>query len=163
MYININKLLKTRTRAVEHQYNIYRLHGSYGRIFSEWSAIEGEMGDGLQKTGHYLDSLASSIDAALEDEELYADQFKEYLFYATALQSVCKRQEVLQLQLENAEDNVLNKNAEKSKAQQGKTSIISRLFGAVDTDEVRELKVNLLDQRIHEEEQTVRNAKEEVT
>lgn len=121
------------------------------------------MGDGLQKTGHYLDSLASSIDAALEDEELYADQFKEYLFYATALQSVCKRQEILQLQLENAEENVLNKNAEKTKAQLGKTSIISRLFGSVDTDEVRELKVTLLDQRIHEEEQSVRIAKEEVT
>jgi hypothetical protein len=60
----------------------------------------------MQKAGHYLDSLAASIDMPLEEEELYADQLKEYLFYAGALQAVCRRQETLQLQLEKAEAHV---------------------------------------------------------
>lgn len=33
----------------------------------------------------FLDRYASSIDDILEDEEHYADQLKEYLFYAEAL------------------------------------------------------------------------------
>lgn len=159
---NLNNLLKVRSRVAERQYTIHKLHANYGRVFSEWSAVEKEMGDGLQKMGHYLDSLASSIDAALEDEELLADQLKEYLFFAGALQNVCKHQEMLQLQLEDAEGSVASKNLEKSKAQQGKLSLMSRLFGAVDTDEVRELKVNLLDQQIQDGAETVSNTKSEL-
>lgn len=162
LHTNLTKLLKNRATVVEHKYNMYKLHGSYGRVFSEWSVIENEMGDGLQKSGHYLDSLASSIDAALEDEELYADQLKEYLFYSSTIEAVCKRQEVLQLQLENAEDMIVTKNAEKARTQQGRTSLVSRLFGSIDTDEVRELKVSLLDQKIQVEQELVRQAKEEL-
>lgn len=33
---------------MEKQYSLYKLHANYGRVFSEWSAIEKEMGDGLQ-------------------------------------------------------------------------------------------------------------------
>lgn len=73
------------------------------------------MGDALQKIGHYLDSLAACIDASLEDEELLADQLKEYLFFALSLQNVCRNHEILQLQLEDAEDNVANKNIERTK------------------------------------------------
>ena len=43
------------------------------------------MGDGLQSTDHHRDVYASSTDDILEDEEHYADQLKEYLFYAEAL------------------------------------------------------------------------------
>ncbi|KAJ8961919.1 hypothetical protein NQ318_021538 [Aromia moschata] len=150
LHTNLNNLLKARSRVAEKQYTVHKLHANYGRVFSEWSAIEKEMGDALQKTGHYLDSLASSIDAGLEDEELLADQFKEYLFFAVSLQNVCKNREMLQLELEDAEENVANKNVERTKVQQGKTGLMSRLFGAVDTDEVREFKVNLLDQQIQE-------------
>jgi sorting nexin-4 len=39
---------------------------------------------------------------------------------------------------------------------------MSRLFGSVDTEEVRELKVNLLDQRIQEGKNSIRNAQEEL-
>lgn len=163
LHTNINRFLKIRSNVVEHKYNIYKLHGSYGRVFSEWSVLENQMGDGLQKSGHYLDSLASSIDSSLEDEELFMDQLKEYLFYAQTLDNVCKRQEVLQLQLEHAEDMVLSKNAEKSRTQQGRSSLVSRLFGSIDTDEVRELKVSLLDQKIQEEQESVKQAKEELS
>ena len=156
---NLNNLLKARSRVAEKQYNVHKLHANYGRVFSEWSAVEKDMGDALQKTGHYLDSLASSIDAGLEDEELLADQLKEYLFFANSLQNVCKNYEYHQLQLEGAEDNVASKNVERNKAQQGKTGLMSRLFGAVDTDEVRELKVNLLDQQIQEGAAAVNTSK----
>lgn len=157
---NLNNMLKARSRVAEKQYNVHKLHANYGRVFSEWSAIEKDMGDALQKTGHYLDSLASSIDANLEDEELLADQLKEYLFFAYALQNVCRNHELLQLQLEDAEDSVTNKNVERVRVQQGKTGLMSKLFGAVDTEEVREYKVNLLDQQIQEGIATVNKTKE---
>ncbi|XP_023023052.2 sorting nexin-4 isoform X1 [Leptinotarsa decemlineata] len=160
LYTNINNLLKARSRVAEKQYNVHKLHANYGRVFSEWSVIEKEMGDALQKTGHYLDSLASCIDASLEDEELLADQLKEYLFFANSLQNVCKNHEILQLQLEDAEDIVANKNVERTKVQQGKTGLMSKLFGAVDSDEVREYKVNSLDQQIQEGAKTVSDTKE---
>lgn len=45
---NLCNLLRVRARLVEKQYSLYKLHANYGRVFSEWSAIEREMGDGLQ-------------------------------------------------------------------------------------------------------------------
>jgi sorting nexin-4 len=39
---------------------------------------------------------------------------------------------------------------------------MSRLFGSVDTEEVRELKVNLLDQRIQEGKDGIHSAQEEL-
>lgn len=150
LHTNLNNLLKARARIAEKQYTIHKLHANYGRVFSEWSVVEKDMGDALQKTGHYLDSLASSIDGTLEDEEILIDQLKEYLFFASSLQQVCKHHDMLQLQLEAAEDNVNNKNMEREKAQQGKISLISKLFGSVDTEELREAKVGFLDQQIQE-------------
>lgn len=163
LYTSLYNLLKARSRVAEKQYTVHKLHANYGRVFSEWSVVEKEMGDALQKTGHYLDSLASGIDGSLEDEELLADQLKEYLFFANSLHNVCKNQELLQLQMETGEENVAAKNAEKNKAQQGKISLMSRLFGAVDTDEVRELRVNLLDQHIEEGNAALNNWKDELT
>jgi sorting nexin-4 len=76
----------------------------------------------MQRAGHYLDSLAAGIDMPLEEEELFADQLKEYLFYAGALQAVCRRQEMLQLQLEKAEGQVLTCTIEKDNIQKGEYS-----------------------------------------
>jgi sorting nexin-4 len=76
----------------------------------------------MQRAGHYLDSLAAGIDMPLEEEELLADQLKEYLFYAGALQAVCRRQEMLQLQLEKAEGQVLTHAVEKDSIQKGEYS-----------------------------------------
>jgi sorting nexin-4 len=44
----------------------------------------------------------------------------------------------------------------------GKSGLMSRLFGSVDTEEVRELKVNLIDQRIQEGKNSVHSAQEEL-
>lgn len=162
LHTNLHNLLKARSKVAEKTYTVHKLHSNYGRVFSEWSAVEKDMGDALQKTGHYLDSLASSIDGALEDEELLADQIKEYLFFANSLQNVCKNQEALQLQQETAEEIVEAKLSEKQKVMQGKFGLMSRLFGAVDTDEVRELKVSILDKHIDEGNCAVNTSKEQL-
>lgn len=99
---------------------MYKLHANYGRVFSEWSAIEKELGDGLQKSGHYMDSLAATIDSHLEEEELIADQLKEWLFGASALQAVVKRREALQLVKDEASDNLTNAYEQKDKIMQGR-------------------------------------------
>lgn len=70
-------------RVADRLYGVYKVHGNYGRVFrcellaeqtlfchcggkiekemcfhpySEWSAIEREMGDGLQSAGHHMDT-----------------------------------------------------------------------------------------------------------
>lgn len=157
---NVCNLLRVRSRLAEKQYSLYKLHANYGRVFSEWSAIEKEMGDGLQKSGHYLDSLAATIDTTLEEEELIADQLKEWLFSASALQQVVRRREALQLATDEAHDALHASYDQKNKAIQGKSSLMSRLFGSVDTEDVRELKVVQLDQRITQNEEAVKKADE---
>ncbi|XP_014217168.1 sorting nexin-4-like [Copidosoma floridanum] len=156
LHNNLSNLLRTRAILAEKQYSFYKLHANYGRVFSEWSAIEREMGDGLQKSGHYLDSLAATIDTTLEEEELIADQLKEWLFGASSLQAVTRRQEALQLNKEEASDNLVALYDQKEKVVQGKFSLMSRLFGAVDSEEVRELKINQLEQKISHSEELVR-------
>lgn len=129
-----------------------------------WIDLGGPLSWDLQRLRHsYGDKqfhLLCSIDASLEDEELLADQLKEYLFFAYALQNLCKNHEMMQLQLEDAEDSVTNKNTERNRVQLGKTGLMSKLFGAVDTEEVREYKVSLLDQQIQDGVMTVNNAKD---
>ncbi|KAJ8676467.1 hypothetical protein QAD02_012254 [Eretmocerus hayati] len=159
---NLCNLLRIRARLVEKQYSMYKLHVNYGRVFSEWSAIEREMGDGLQKSGHYLDSLAATIDTTLEEEELIADQLKEWLFGSSALQAVVRRREALQLNKQEACDNLSSLYEQKEKAVQGKLGLMSRLFGSVDTEEVREMKVQQLDQKICQGEETVKQSDQEL-
>ncbi|XP_039289971.1 LOW QUALITY PROTEIN: sorting nexin-4 [Nilaparvata lugens] len=153
---NLSNVLDIRARLASRRFNMYKMHGAYGKVFSEWSAIEKDMGDGLQKAGHFFDSIAAGIGIALEFEELIADHLKEYLFFALSVQSVCERHEMLQLELEQAEDLVSSRISEKEKAQQGRSSLMSRLFGSVDTEEVRDIKVGQIDQKIHEGEESVR-------
>ncbi|CAI9175616.1 unnamed protein product [Rangifer tarandus platyrhynchus] len=59
--------------------------------------------------GHHMDVYASSIDDILEDEEHYADQLKEYLFYAEALRAVCRKHELMQYDLEMAAQDLASK------------------------------------------------------
>ena len=44
----LGNLLRTRVRLADRLYAIHKLHSNYGRVFSEWSALEKAMGDGLQ-------------------------------------------------------------------------------------------------------------------
>lgn len=62
-YYRLPKLIFifSRSRMVEKQYTLSKLHSNYGKLFSEWSVIEKEMGDGLQKAGHYFGNFLSII------------------------------------------------------------------------------------------------------
>lgn len=66
-----------------------------------------------------MDSLAAIVDATLEEEELVADQLKEYLFFGTSVQAVCKRRDLLQLQLQKAQELISNRLHEMEQVQRG--------------------------------------------
>lgn len=66
-----------------------------------------------------MDSVAAGIDTALEEEELLADQLKEYLFSGGALHTVCRRHEILQFQVERAQDLVQQQVSKLERVQQG--------------------------------------------
>ncbi|KAJ8727386.1 hypothetical protein PYW07_001505 [Mythimna separata] len=156
---NLGNFLYTRSKIIEKNYALCKLHANYGKLFSEWSVIEKEMGDGLQKAGHYFDSIADSIDSVAEDEEQLADQLKEYLFYASALQQLCSNHETLQRTLENAQDTLTNRVSERSRAAAGKSGIMSRLFGTTDPDIVRDQTTRALDGKIVADKDAIEKAK----
>ncbi|CAG9559884.1 unnamed protein product [Danaus chrysippus] len=159
---NLGNFLYTRSKIIEKNYALCKLHANYGKLFSEWSVIEKEMGDGLQKAGHYFDSIADSIDSVAEDEEQLADQLKEYLFYAAALQQLCANHEALQRALENAQDALNNRISERGRAAAGKSGIMSRLFGTTEPDIVRDHATRALDHKIHTDRDNIDRAKRDL-
>ncbi|XP_028927041.1 sorting nexin-4 isoform X1 [Ornithorhynchus anatinus] len=158
----ITHLLRVRARAADRLYGVYKVHGNYGRVFSEWSAIEKEMGDGLQSAGHHMDVYAASIDNILEEQELYADQLKEYLFYAEALRAVCRKHELLQLDLETAAQGLAAKKQQCQELTTGTVrtfslkGVTSKLFGQ-ETPEQREAKVKALEEQIDDGEDQLKS------
>ncbi|XP_054204241.1 sorting nexin-4 isoform X1 [Homo sapiens] len=135
---------------------------SSSRSKSEWSAIEKEMGDGLQSAGHHMDVYASSIDDILEDEEHYADQLKEYLFYAEALRAVCRKHELMQYDLEMAAQDLASKKQQCEELVTGTVRTFSlkgmttKLFGQ-ETPEQREARIKVLEEQINEGEQQLKS------
>ncbi|KAM8883965.1 sorting nexin-4-like [Synchiropus splendidus] len=156
-----SQLLRARARVADRLYGVYKIHGNYGRVFSEWSAVEREMGDGLQSAGHHMDGYAASIDDILEDEEHYADQMKEYLFYAEALRAVCRKHELTQFELEMASQDLLSKKQQREELATGIVRTFSfkgmtnKLFGQ-ETPEQREARLKLLEEMIAEGEEMVK-------
>ncbi|XP_050669060.1 sorting nexin-4-like [Leptidea sinapis] len=159
---NLGNFLYTRSKIIEKNYALCKLHANYGKLFSEWSVIEKELGDGLQKAGHYFDSIADSIDSIAEDEEQLADQLKEYLFYAAAVQHLCANHETLQRALENANDALSNRIAERNRAAAGKSGIMSRLFGTTEPDIVRDQSTRALDTKILADRLAIERAREDL-
>ncbi|KYO18154.1 sorting nexin-4 isoform B [Alligator mississippiensis] len=158
----ISHLLRVRARVADRLYGVYKVHGNYGRVFSEWSAIEKEMGDGLQSAGHHMDVYSSSIDDILEEEEHYADQLKEYLFYAEALRAVCRKHELMQYDLEMAAQDLTSKKQQCEELATGTVrtfslkGMTSKLFGQ-ETPEQREAKIKVLEEQIHEGEEQLKS------
>uniref|UniRef100_A0A4W4FG82 PX domain-containing protein n=1 Tax=Electrophorus electricus TaxID=8005 RepID=A0A4W4FG82_ELEEL len=157
----ISQLLRVRARVADRLYGVYKVHGNYGRVFSEWSAIEKEMGDGLQSAGHHMDAYAASIDDILEEEEHYADQLKEYLFYTEALRAVCRKHELCQFELEMAAQDLISKKQQREELATGTVrtfslkGMTSKLFGQ-ETPEQRETKLKTLETQIEEGEEMVK-------
>ncbi|XP_066300708.1 sorting nexin-4-like isoform X2 [Branchiostoma lanceolatum] len=167
---NIANLLKIRERLAERLYGIHKIHANYGRVFSEWSGIEKEMGDGLQSAGHFMDVYAASIDSMLEEEDTYADALKEYLYFADALRSICRKQELLQYEVEKLEDKLVYLKAQKQQMEQGVDvksgfslkGMTTKLFGA-DTPEIREKKIQQLEEQTQQTEEQLQAAKWELS
>ncbi|XP_077584875.1 sorting nexin-4 [Stigmatopora nigra] len=162
----ISQLLRVRARVADRLYGVYKVHGNYGRVFSEWSAIEKEMGDGLQSAGHHMDTYAASIDDILEEEEHYADQLKEYLFYTEAVRSVCRKHELIQYELEAAAQELSNKKQQRDELATGMVRVFSlkgmtsKLFGQ-ESQEQRESRLAALEESIKEDEETLKEKNEE--
>uniref|UniRef100_A0A4X1TL51 Sorting nexin 4 n=1 Tax=Sus scrofa TaxID=9823 RepID=A0A4X1TL51_PIG len=142
--------------------NMQETYTAYLIETSEWSAIEKEMGDGLQSAGHHMDVYASSIDDILEDEEHYADQLKEYLFYAEALRAVCRKHELMQYDLEMAAQDLASKKQQCEELATGTVRTFSlkgmttKLFGQ-ETPEQREARIKVLEEQINEGEQQLKS------
>ncbi|KAJ8256011.1 hypothetical protein COCON_G00198750 [Conger conger] len=156
-----SQLLRVRARVADRLYGVYKVHGNYGRVFSEWSAIERDMGDGLQSAGHHMDAYAASVDDILEEEEHYADQLKEYLYYAEALRAVCRKHELLQYELEVEAQDLVYKKQQREELVTGTVrtfslkGMTSKLFGQ-ETPEQREAKLKALEEQIEEGETLVK-------
>lgn len=152
---SLSHLLRIRAKAAWRIYNIHKMNSGYGKVFSEWSAIEKEMGDALQRIGHFFDSFASGSETYLEEEEHIIDQLKEYWYFANALEEVCSKRDVLQLELEQTRESVKSKKAEKEKIAQGKSSIVSRILGSVDSEQTRAARISVLEQKIQDGEESI--------
>ncbi|BES95224.1 Hypothetical protein NTJ_08033 [Nesidiocoris tenuis] len=158
----LHNLLRIRSRAALKVYNIHKLNGSYGKLFSEWSAIEKQMGDGLQQAGHFFDSIAANTETQVEEEEQIIDQVKEYLFYASSLEDICNKRNTIQMEIGQMIESVKTKTAEKEKVVQGKFGVFSRLLGAVETEEKQAQKIHQLDSKIKETEEKIGHAKDAI-
>nr|XP_046194855.1 sorting nexin-4-like isoform X2 [Oncorhynchus gorbuscha] len=133
-----SQLLRVRARVADRLYGVYKVHGNYGRVFS----------------------YAASVDDMLEEEEHYADQLKEYLFYAEALRAVCRKHELTQYELETASSDLISKKQQREELATGMVRTFSfkgmtnKLFGQ-ETPEQREAKLSLLEEQIVQGEETV--------
>lgn len=63
------------------------------------------------------------IDVCIESEEDFADQLKEYHGYCDSLRHICKKQELLLLQLQQCEDALESRKLERENFSQGKTGL----------------------------------------
>ncbi|PZC85474.1 hypothetical protein B5X24_HaOG216582 [Helicoverpa armigera] len=124
--------------------------------------IESVKNYGKQLETNLGNFLYTSIDSVAEDEEQLADQLKEYLFYASALQQLCTNHETLQRALENAQDTLTNRVSERSRAAAGKSGIMSRLFGTTDPDIVRDQTTRALDSKILADKDAIEKAKSDL-
>ncbi|KAK9504592.1 hypothetical protein O3M35_010894 [Rhynocoris fuscipes] len=154
--VTLGNILRIRSRASLKVYNIYKLNAGFGKVFSEWSAIEKELGDGLQRAGHFFDSIASWSDTFLEDEEQIIDQLKEYLFYASSIEDICCKRDMLQLEIEKLKDRLETKQEEKERILQGKVGVISRLFGTVLTEDMRTSRLRQIEDKIVDTEEKIK-------
>ncbi|XP_020616402.1 sorting nexin-4-like [Orbicella faveolata] len=176
---NVAAMIKVRQRIADIIFDIHKQHATYGKVFSEWSSLEKEMGDGLQKSGHYMDRLAASVDEALgEDEMAFSEPLKEYLHFSEVLKGVSHKQLLRQYDVEKAEETLTNKKtqrddmqAQKQAIESGQTppksggfsfkGLSSMIFGA-DTPDILETKINNLEEQITDAEETVKTTKEEL-
>ncbi|MGH0152256.1 UNVERIFIED_CONTAM: hypothetical protein FKN15_048917 [Acipenser sinensis] len=140
----ISQLLRVRAKVADRLYGVYKVHGNYGRVFR----------------------YAASVDDILEEEEHYADQLKEYLYYSEALRAVCRKHELIQYELEMAAQDLVSKKQQREELATGTVrtfslkGMTSKLFGQ-ETPEQREAKLKVLEEQIVEGEELVKTSNAE--
>uniref|UniRef100_A0AAV2IQ59 Sorting nexin 4 n=1 Tax=Knipowitschia caucasica TaxID=637954 RepID=A0AAV2IQ59_KNICA len=108
-----------------------------------------------------MDTFAASIDDILEEEEHFADQIKEYLYYAEALRAVCRKHELTQFELELVTQDLICKRHQREELSGGMVrtfsfkGVTNKLFGA-EAPEQRGARLKLLEEQISEGEEEVR-------
>ncbi|XP_047136152.1 sorting nexin-4 isoform X2 [Hydra vulgaris] len=177
LFSNITSLLKIQQKISARQQTILKQHIEFGKLFSEWSVIETEIGDSLQQAGHQMDRLGSQSESIYNEEQVaYIDQLKEYLYFTESLRAIVRKQYLKQFELERAEEALAAKSKQKEElakeinATQNGTeaptsgftfkSVSNMLFGQ-DSMEVRQEKLLLLEEQVKEAEENLKMVSEE--
>nr|CAB3266464.1 sorting nexin-4-like [Phallusia mammillata] len=161
----LSNLLRVRAKLAERVFGIYKIHGNYDRVFKEWALLESEpLHSALQKAASEIEILGKSIDTLIDEEDILAENLKEYLYFADSLKALCKRHEALQYDVEWYDNQVHHLRAEKKQALTGKMNTFSfsgmkaRLMGA-DREEQLENKIEQLDKSITESDENLDKSK----
>ncbi|XP_019849679.1 PREDICTED: sorting nexin-4-like [Amphimedon queenslandica] len=101
----LRTILEIRQKLNSSMTSLYKVHSNYGRIFNEMSLVEDKLGTPLQVASGCLDNYADSSDSYFNEEESrFYLPIKEYIGFSESLKSLTRRHEVLQKQLEKAEE-----------------------------------------------------------
>jgi len=158
-------LLRIRVRLADRIYAIHKLHANYGRVFSEWSAMERTLGDSLQKGGHYMDSFAAGIDSHLEEEDVVADSLKEYLYFGQSLQELCSRHQMAEFDVEKAESHLTEHRIQRERArfQDGVfTKLWGKVTGTTETYADQQSRIQILEQNVSTAQSQLETASEQL-
>lgn len=78
--------MKTRAACAEKLFAIYKIHGNFSRVYKEWALVEdASLREALQKAAVEVDVFSKSIDTLIDEEELIAEQLKEYYYFADSI------------------------------------------------------------------------------
>ncbi len=108
-----------------------------------------------------MDCYAASIDAMMEEEDVVADQLKEYLFFSQALHGLCSRHQMAQLEVEKAESHlsVQQYNKNRSQSHDGVlTKFWGKVTGTTETQEDRQTRIETMERNVGEAEVQVQTA-----
>ncbi|KAL5510784.1 hypothetical protein EMCRGX_G006385 [Ephydatia muelleri] len=99
-------LVEIRSKMIETLNSIYKVHGNYGRVYSEWAGIENTLATPLQIASGVMDSYSESIENYMDEECLrYFLPLREYIAYCESLRAVVHNHAVLQHTWDKAEQN----------------------------------------------------------
>lgn len=108
-----------------------------------------------------MDCYAAAIDAHMEEEDVVADQLKEYLYYGQSLQSLCSRHQIAQLEVEKAETHLSLQQYHRSRSH-GQDGVLTKLWGKVtgttETHEDRQARIETAEKNVGEAQVQVETA-----
>lgn len=108
-----------------------------------------------------MDCYAAAIDAHMEEEDIVADQLKEYLYFGQSLQGLCSRHQMAQLEVEKAESHLSTQQYTKSRSL-GQDGYLTKLWGkwtgTTESPDERQAKLETIDRNIDEAQVLVQTA-----